>query len=147
MRKRRVVGTIYGMKFSLKGHNDRNRHKYRMKRRRQARLLYVKKKKVGTTLPREGEPAGILDNRSTDVARNQKQKKINYKTTSDNREFVYSRHHYKRRWGILIDPCSNRKPTYVRVARADFSQATYRHSDSQPSFKQALKPRLFQQSF
>ena len=25
--KRRVVRTIYGMKYSLKGHTDRNRHK------------------------------------------------------------------------------------------------------------------------
>ena len=27
VRKRRVVGRIYGMKYSWKGHKDRNRHK------------------------------------------------------------------------------------------------------------------------
>ena len=32
MRKRRVVGRICGMKYSWKGHNDRNRHKNRIKR-------------------------------------------------------------------------------------------------------------------
>ena len=29
MRKRRVVGRIYGMKYSRKGHKDRNRHKFK----------------------------------------------------------------------------------------------------------------------
>ena len=48
MRKRRVVGRIYGMKYSLKGHKDRNRHKNRIikkkkkKRSGLARLVYVK---------------------------------------------------------------------------------------------------------
>ena len=32
VRKRRVVGRIYGMKYSWKGHEDRNRHKNRIKR-------------------------------------------------------------------------------------------------------------------
>ena len=32
MRKRRAVGSIYGMKFSWKGHKERNRHKNRIKR-------------------------------------------------------------------------------------------------------------------
>ena len=32
MRKRRVVGRIYGMKYRWKGHTDRNRHKNRIKR-------------------------------------------------------------------------------------------------------------------
>ena len=41
-RKRRVLGGIYGMKYSLKGHKDRNRHKNRIKRSRQARLVHVK---------------------------------------------------------------------------------------------------------
>ena len=42
MRKRRV-GRIYGMKYSSKGHKDKkNRHKNRLKRSGQARLLYVK---------------------------------------------------------------------------------------------------------
>ena len=41
MRKRRVVGRIYGMEYSWKGHTDRNRHKNRIKRSRQARLVYV----------------------------------------------------------------------------------------------------------
>ena len=39
MRKRRVVGRIYGMKYSLKGHKDRNRHKNR--------IIKKKKKKKG----------------------------------------------------------------------------------------------------
>ena len=42
MRKRRVVGRVYGMKYSWKGHNDGNRHKNRIKRIGQARLVYVK---------------------------------------------------------------------------------------------------------
>ena len=42
MRKQRVVGRMYGMKYSWKGHKDRNRHKSRMKRRGQARLVYIK---------------------------------------------------------------------------------------------------------
>ena len=32
VRKRRVIGRIYGMKYSPKGHKDRNRHKNRTKR-------------------------------------------------------------------------------------------------------------------
>ena len=43
MRKRRVVGRIYWMKYSWKGHKDKNRHKSRIKRSGQARLVYVKK--------------------------------------------------------------------------------------------------------
>ena len=31
VRKRRVVGRIYGLKYSGKGHKDRNRHKNRVK--------------------------------------------------------------------------------------------------------------------
>ena len=42
MRKRRVVGRIYGMKNNWKSHEDRNRHKDRIKRSGQARLVYVK---------------------------------------------------------------------------------------------------------
>ena len=42
MRKRRVVGRIYGMKYSWKGHKDRNRHKNSKKRSGQIRLIYVK---------------------------------------------------------------------------------------------------------
>ena len=41
MRKRRVVGRIYGRKYSWKGHKDRNRHKNRIRSRGQARLAYV----------------------------------------------------------------------------------------------------------
>ena len=41
MRKRRVVGRIYGVKYSWHGHKDRNRHKNRIKRSGQARLDYV----------------------------------------------------------------------------------------------------------
>ena len=44
MRKRRVVGRIYGMKYSWKGHKDtRNRQKNRKKKRSgQAGLVYIK---------------------------------------------------------------------------------------------------------
>ena len=42
MRKRRVVRRIYGMKYSWKGHNDRNRQKNRIKRSGQAQLVYAK---------------------------------------------------------------------------------------------------------
>ena len=42
MRKRRVVGRIYGMKYSWKGHKDGNRHKNRIKRSGQARSVSVK---------------------------------------------------------------------------------------------------------
>ena len=42
MRKQSDVGRIYGMKYSWKGHKDRNRHKNRIKRSGQARLVYVK---------------------------------------------------------------------------------------------------------
>ena len=41
MRKRRVIGRIYGIKYSWKGHKYRGRHKNRIKRRGQARLVYV----------------------------------------------------------------------------------------------------------
>ena len=40
VRKLRVVGRIYEMKYSWKGHKDRNRHKNRIKRSGQARLVY-----------------------------------------------------------------------------------------------------------
>ena len=39
MRKRRVVGSVYGMKYSWKGHKDRNWHKNGIKRNGQARLV------------------------------------------------------------------------------------------------------------
>ena len=42
--KRRVVGRIYGMKYSLNGHEDINRHKNRIKRSWQAQLVYVRHK-------------------------------------------------------------------------------------------------------
>ena len=42
VRKWRVVGRIYGKKYSWKGHNDRHRHKNRIKRSGQARLVYAK---------------------------------------------------------------------------------------------------------
>ena len=41
MRKQRGVGRIDGMKYSWKGHQDRNRHKKRIERSGQARLVYV----------------------------------------------------------------------------------------------------------
>ena len=37
-----VVGRIYEMKYGWKGHKDRNRHKNRIKRNGQTRLVYVK---------------------------------------------------------------------------------------------------------
>ena len=42
MRKRRVVERIFGTKYSRKGHKDRNRHKNRIKKSGQTRLVYVK---------------------------------------------------------------------------------------------------------
>ena len=42
MRKRRVVGRIYGMIYSSKGLKDRNGHKNRIKRSEQAWLVYVR---------------------------------------------------------------------------------------------------------
>ena len=42
MRKRRVVGRIYGVKYSRKGHKNRNRHKNRIKTGGQAQLVDVK---------------------------------------------------------------------------------------------------------
>ena len=59
MRKRRVVGRIYGMKYSGKGRKDRNRHKNRIRRSEQARLVYVKDI-TATSTPHEVEPAGTL---------------------------------------------------------------------------------------
>ena len=44
MRKRRVVGTFYGMKYGWKRHKDRNRHKNRIKRSGQARWVYARHK-------------------------------------------------------------------------------------------------------
>ena len=42
MIKRKVVGRIYGMKYTWKGHKDGDRHKNRLKTSGQARLVYVK---------------------------------------------------------------------------------------------------------
>ena len=42
VRKRRVVGRIYGIQYKWKGHKDRNRHRSRIERSGQARLAYVK---------------------------------------------------------------------------------------------------------
>ena len=41
-RKRRDVGRLHGLKYSWKGHKDRNRHRSRIKRSGQAELVYVK---------------------------------------------------------------------------------------------------------
>ena len=43
------------MKYSWKGHKDRNRHKDRIKRSGQARLVITQ---TVTSPPRDGEPAG-----------------------------------------------------------------------------------------
>ena len=43
------------MKYSWKGHKDRNRHKNRIKRSEQARLVYVKDI-TATSTPRADEP-------------------------------------------------------------------------------------------
>ena len=42
--EKRVIRRICGMKYSGKGHKDRNRHKNRIQRSRQARLVYVRHK-------------------------------------------------------------------------------------------------------
>ena len=60
MRKRRVVGRIYGLKYSWQGHKERNRHKNGLKRSGQARLVYVKAL-TATFPPREGEPVGTAE--------------------------------------------------------------------------------------
>ena len=57
MRKRTVVGRLYGMKYSRKGHKDRNRHKNRIKRSGRARLV-VSLTEALTSPPLEGEPVG-----------------------------------------------------------------------------------------
>ena len=56
MRKRRVAGIRYGMKYSGKGLKDRNRHKNRIKRRGQARPVDVKgmNGNIPTTRSRSG---------------------------------------------------------------------------------------------
>ena len=54
MRKWRVVGIISGRKYSGKGHKDRNRHKNRIKRSGQARLVYVRHKPQEREREREG---------------------------------------------------------------------------------------------
>ena len=47
----------YGMKYRYKVHKDRNRHKTRIKRSGQARLVYIWD--INRSIPpREGEPAG-----------------------------------------------------------------------------------------
>ena len=57
MWKRRVVGRIYGMKYSWNGHKDRNRHKKRIKRSGQAQFVYAFD--INRNIPiREGEPTG-----------------------------------------------------------------------------------------
>ena len=42
MRGQRIVGGIYGMKYSSKGQKGKNGHKNRIKRSGQSRLVYVK---------------------------------------------------------------------------------------------------------
>ena len=42
VRKQRVVGRIYRIEYSLRGHKHRNRYKNRIKRSGQSRLLNVK---------------------------------------------------------------------------------------------------------
>ena len=42
VRKWRVVGRLYEMKYSWKGHEERDRHKNRIERSKKARLFYVK---------------------------------------------------------------------------------------------------------
>ena len=58
MRKRRVVGRIYGTKYSWKGHKDRNRHKNRVQRSGQARLIYVMD--INRNIPTTGRWAGRM---------------------------------------------------------------------------------------
>ena len=55
VRKWRVVGIISGRKYSGKGHKDRNRHKNRIKRSGQARLVYVRHKPQERERERERE--------------------------------------------------------------------------------------------
>ena len=74
MRKRRVVGRIYGIKYSWKCHKGRNIFKNRIKRSGHARLVYVKDKNrnIPTT---ESTPTDFLTSTlssNTDVNKTQK---------------------------------------------------------------------------
>ena len=66
MRRRRAFGRIYGMKYSWKGHKDRNRHTNRLKR--VGKLGWFKSKtQTATSPPLEGEAAGtIVENTSSE---------------------------------------------------------------------------------
>ena len=57
VKKRRVVERIYGIKYSWKGHKDRNRHKNRMKKEWASSVGLCQTSTI-TSPPREGEPAG-----------------------------------------------------------------------------------------
>ena len=59
MRKRRVVGIIYEMKYSWKGHKDRNRRQEQNKKEWASSVGLCQKKKTATSPPCEGEPAEI----------------------------------------------------------------------------------------
>ena len=52
VRKLRDVGRIYGMKYSGEGHENRSRHKNRIKRSGQAPLVYVKD--INRNIPTRG---------------------------------------------------------------------------------------------
>ena len=64
VRKQRVVRRIYGMKYSWKGHIDRNRHQTRTKRSGQAWLVYVRHKPWHPHHVK-GSPQGLGRNRKT----------------------------------------------------------------------------------
>ena len=56
------------MKYSRKGHEDRNRHQSKLKKKKsgQARLVYVKNINRSTP-PREGEPVGTWKSQSNSL--------------------------------------------------------------------------------
>ena len=60
MRKRRVVGRIYGMKYSWKGHKDRNTTQEQNKKEWARSVGLCQKPETATSPPREGEPTGTL---------------------------------------------------------------------------------------
>ena len=67
MTKRRVFGRVFGMKYSWKGHKDRNWHKNGINRNG-ARLVYVKAL-TATSPARDGEPVGTADTSRLDYIR------------------------------------------------------------------------------
>ena len=61
MRKRGVVGRLYGMKHGSKGHKERSRHKNRIKRSGQARSVHVGTTPVKTDVKPDHQSVHVFD--------------------------------------------------------------------------------------